>query len=112
MSFWRGFITAILVLEWIALAWLVRAAPVMRAMLADFGDAELPWVFSVVTSTTYGVVCLVGVVGAALLADRLPRTAKTRVLGLASVAVAAGAVVAFTWYGLYSPIFALTGKIR
>jgi hypothetical protein len=111
MSFWRGFITAILVLEWIVLGWLVHAMPAIEAMVAEF-QAQPPQVFTLVTSPTYAVACFVGLVGAALLADRLPRAAKTRVVGLASVAVLTAGVIALTWYGLYSPIFALAGEIR
>lgn len=112
VGFWRGFITAILVLEWGTLAWLVRAAPTFVAMVADFDAVHVPWVFSLVTSTAYAVACLVGLVVAALLGDRLPRTASARVLGLAGVAVVGGAVVALTWYGLYSPFLAVAGNIR
>lgn len=112
MSFWRGFVTAILVLEWLALGWLVRAAPAMKAMMADFGSVELPRVFVVVTSTEYAIGCLVGLLGAGLLAGWLPRKPGARVLALTSLAVVAAGVIAFTWYGLYSPIYALAGNIQ
>jgi hypothetical protein len=112
VSFWRGFVTAILVLEWLALGWLVHAAPAMKAMVADFGSVELPRIFVVVTSIEYAVGGLVGLVGAALLAGWLPRKPGARVLALACVAVVAAGVIAFTWYGLYSPIHMLTGKIQ
>jgi hypothetical protein len=112
VGFWRGFITAILVLEWLSLGWLVRAAPAFEAMVADFNAVHVPWEFTLVTSSAYAVACLVGLVVAALLADRLPRAARARVLGLAAVAVVGGAVVGFTAYGLYSPIFAVAGSIR
>ena len=112
MSFWRGFVTAILVLEWLVLGWLVRMAPAMKAMVADFGPVALPSIFEVVTSTGYAIGCLVGLVAAAVLAGWLPRTPGTRVLGLVGVAIVAAGVIAFTWYGLYSPLFELTGRIR
>jgi hypothetical protein len=112
VSFWRGFVTAILVLEWLALGWLVRAAPMMERMVADFGPVELPRIFLVVTSTEYAIGCLVGLVVAASIAGWVPRKPGARVAGLACVAIVGAVLVAVTWYGLYSPIFELSGKIR
>lgn len=112
VSFWRGFVTAILVLEWLVLGWLLRAAPMMGRLVADFGPVELPRLFEVVTSMEYAIACLAGLVVAALLAGWLPRTPGARVVGLAGVAVVGAGLIAFTWYGLYSPLFELTGRIR
>jgi hypothetical protein len=113
VSFWRGFVTAILVIEWLVLGWLVRAAPAMKEMVAEFGaSVELPRVFVLVTSTGYAIGCLAGLVVAAVIAGWLPRRPGARVAGLASVAGVAAGVIALTWYGLYSPIFMLTGNIR
>jgi len=112
VSFWRGFVTAIVVLEWLVLGWLVLAAPAMKAMVADFGEVELPWIFEVVTSTGYAIGCLVGLVGAAGIAGWVPRRPAARVAGLVGVAVVGAVVIGVTWYGLYSPIFMLAGNIR
>jgi hypothetical protein len=112
VSFWRGFVTAILLLEWLALGWLVRAAPEMARMVADFGPVELPRIFLAVTSTEYAIGCLVGLVIAASIAGWVPRKPGARVVGLACVAIVGAVLVAVTWYGLYSPIFELSGKIR
>ena len=112
-AFWRGFVTAILVLEWLVLGWLVRAGPGMKEMVAGFGaSVELPRIFVLVTSTEYAIGCLVGLVAAAVMAGWLPRKPGARVAGLVVVAVVAAGVIALTWYGLYSPIFMLAGNIR
>lgn len=112
MSFWRGFVTAIVVLEWLVLGWLLRAAPEMERMVEDFGPVELPRIFVMVTSTGYAIGSLAGLVVVASLAGWLPRTPGGRVAGLASVAVVGAVMIAVTWYGLYSPIFELSGRIR
>lgn len=112
MSFWRGFVTAILVLEWLVLGWLVQAGPAMKEMVADFESVELPRIFVLVTSTEYAIGCLLGLVVAAVMAGWLPRKPGARVAGLVGVAVVAAGVIAVTWYGLYSPILMLAGNIR
>jgi hypothetical protein len=112
VNFWRGFVTAILLLEWVALGWLVRTAPAMKAMVADFGSMALTPSFVVVTSSEYAIGCLAGLVGAGLLAGWLPRKPGTRVAALVGVAVVAAGLIAFTWIGLYSPVHALAGRIQ
>jgi hypothetical protein len=113
VSYWRGFISAIVLLEWLALGWLLLAAPEIEAMVAEIGpSAQLPGIFVVVTSTGYALGCLVGLAAAAVLAGWLPRRPRARVLGLATVAIAMAGMIAVTWYGLYSPIFMLAGNVR
>ncbi len=112
MNFWRGFLTAIVLIEWMVLGWFVHSAPTFVAMVADLGLEHVPRVFSLVTSGAYAVTCLAGLVAAALFADRLPRGAKARVVGLASVAAVGAGLVALTWCGLYAPIFEISANIR
>ena len=113
MQFWRGFLAAILALELGALAFVfLRAAPAFVAMTKDFGGPALPPAFVLVTSTEYAIGCIAGLAVLAIAADRLARTPQSRTIALAIVATIGAAVLAFTLYGLYAPIFAVAGNIE
>lgn len=112
MDYWRGFFTALAIVELLGLAYLARAGSAMVTMMAEFGELHRPAAFVIVTSGWYAVTAGLGLAAAAVLADRKSASGRARVVGLAVVCLVAAVVVAFTWYGLYSPIDALAGAIE
>jgi hypothetical protein len=113
MQFWRGFLAAILVIEMSMLALVfIRFVPEFRRLMTDFGEARLPWLYTVVTTTQWAIGCSAGLVALALAADRLTRTPKSGLVALALVAVMGAVLLAVTLVGLYAPIFELSGNIE
>ena len=115
MDYWRGFVTALLMVELLAFGYLAFAALAVERMIADFGELDglsRPTAFVVVTSGWYPVLAGGALGVAAVFADRRSATGRARVIGLGVVCLVGAVVVAFTWHGLYSPIHALTDAIE
>lgn len=114
MQGWRAFLLAVVVIELGMLALVCfRFAPVFVAMLADVQQVEaLPRLFRVVTTREYPYVAGLGLALVAVVADRVGRAEKQRVIALAVVAIAGAALVGLTLFALYQPIFAIAGRIR
>lgn len=112
VDFWRGFWTAIVGLELVAiLVTLWRFAPQFTVMVDQTGVVPPP-LFAIVTTQAYATLVPATLVVLALAANRLPRTPTGRVVGSGAVAFAGAVALGVTLWGLYSPIFALAGRIQ
>lgn len=114
MQGWRAFLLAVVVIELGMLALVCfRFAPAFVAMVADVQQVEqLPRLFRVVTAREYPYVAGLGLALVALVADRVARGDKQRVLALAVAAFAGAVLVGVTLFGLYQPVFELAGRIK
>ena len=114
MRFWHGFVTAVVMVEALALlaiGWVI--APPMVGMVRDIGGPDaMPASFELVTSSAWAPAWGLGLPLLAFAVLRGGGSSKRGLAALVGVAVVGLAVAAFTLVSIYGPLYETTSHIH